>query len=1059
MESELGLAVDALPAMIWIASPDGRMEVPNRNWLEYTGLSVEETLGDRWVAAVHPDDRSQLLTTWKNHLESGQEGEVEARLRRRDGVYRWFILRARPVRDASGTVLKWCGVNTDIEDHKRVEGAARAYEQRFRLVLDGLPAMVVLMKPNGALMHANRQTLEYTGLSIEDVFKEGWVKVVHSDDLPQVLAAWKKCFETGNGGEMEQRMRRHDGMYRWFHVRGFPLRDGEGRIVLWYTHLTDIDEHKRAEELLAGEKRFRKVVDGLPAMVVLVKPDGAVMQANRQTLEYTGLSIEEVLKEGWFKVVHPDDRSQVLASWKTCFETGNGGETESRMRRHDGVYRWFNARGFPLRDDQGRIVLWYTLLADIDERKRAEALLAGERRVLEMIARGEPLHAVLDALCQLGEEIDSECHSGILLVDPVSKAFQRGGASSRASAYIDAMQGVPSIAEAGPGATLATPRAPGFIEDVASADPQWGQRWRDRFMAHGWRACWGAQILSRQKEVLGGFAIYRTQPGTPSQSQRDLIGRLCHIASIAIERAHGDMAVKRSMEGFRAVVETTPECVKLVAHDGTLLQVNKASACIAGVPSPDVLLGKCFFDFVVPEHRQRYIEFHEAVCAGKRGSLEFDIFNVQGERRHMESYSAPMERMDGTVVQLGVTRDITVRRQAEADLRRRDALMAKAQRLSSSGSFSWRPEIGEIIWCEEVYRIFEIEPSVPMTLELIGSRMHPTDLHLMEDMRCRAQAGKELAYDYRLLMPDGRLKYLSMSAHAMRDSQGRLEYIGAVRDVTEQRQSEDALGQLRTELTHMARVNSLGALTASIAHEINQPLAGITTNTSTLSRMLGADPPNIEGAREAVRRTLRDARRASDVVTRLRALYSKHVEVTDSVDLKEAAAEVMELLQSEMRRNRIVPRLEGAEALPPVTGDRVQLQQVMLNLLLNAMEAMRTVEDRPRQLLIKAARESGGCVRFAVTDSGSGFDPGQAGKLFEAFYTTKREGMGIGLSVCRSIVESHGGRIWAIPNDGPGATFLFSIPCGAGRSVAADPADSAAAAQPAVDGIQIEGRP
>jgi C4-dicarboxylate-specific signal transduction histidine kinase len=246
--------------------------------------------------------------------------------------------------------------------------------------------------------------------------------------------------------------------------------------------------------------------------------------------------------------------------------------------------------------------------------------------------------------------------------------------------------------------------------------------------------------------------------------------------------------------------------------------------------------------------------------------------------------------------------------------------------------------------------------------------------------------------------------------------------------VTERRLSEEALGKVRSELAHVARVTSLGALTASIAHEVSQPLSGIITNAGTCLRMLAADRPNIDGARETARRTIRDGNRASDVITRLRALFAKKDATTESVDLNEATREVIALSLSELQRSRVILRPELADDLPPVAGDRVQLQQVILNLLRNASDAMSGFDDRPRKLVIRTERDEGDHVRLTVQDTGVGIEPQAMGRLFEAFYTTKSGGMGIGLSVSRSIIESHQGRLWAAPNDGPGATFSFSIP-------------------------------
>jgi len=277
-------------------------------------------------------------------------------------------------------------------------------------------------------------------------------------------------------------------------------------------------------------------------------------------------------------------------------------------------------------------------------------------------------------------------------------------------------------------------------------------------------------------------------------------------------------------------------------------------------------------------------------------------------------------------------------------------------------------------------------------------------------------------------MPDDSVKYLHLIAHVIRDHDGRLEYLGAVQDVTQRQFSEEALSKARAELANVARVTSLATLTASIAHEVNQPLSGIVTNASTCLRMLTLDPPNVDGARETARRTIRDGNRASDVITRLRALFNKEDTISERVNLNDATREVIALSLSELQRNRVILRCELADDLPIVTGDRVQLQQVILNLLRNGSDAMNSVHDRLRELLIRTERDKEGRALLSVKDAGIGFDPQSTDKLFQAFYTTKIDGMGIGLSVSRSIIEQHDGRLWATLNAGPGATFSFAIP-------------------------------
>ncbi|HVQ39902.1 MAG TPA: PAS domain S-box protein, partial [Pyrinomonadaceae bacterium] len=418
--------------------------------------------------------------------------------------------------------------------------------------------------------------------------------------------------------------------------------------------------------------------------------------------------------------------------------------------------------------------------------------------------------------------------------------------------------------------------------------------------------------------------------------------------------------------------------------------------------------------------------------ANQTGSVtaEYRVVWPDGSLHWLSTKGRMFFDSEGTPLRMvGFTSDVTPRKLVEEELRRSAAFLADAQQLTSIGSFSWLVTTDDLVWSDELYRIFEFERDRPVTLKLVGSRVHPEDIPVFHEHIARARAdGNDVDFDFRLQMPDSLVKHMHVVAHRGQNENGQMEYIGAVQDVTERRLSEEALSEVRSELAHMTRVTSLGALTASIAHEVNQPLAGIITNAGTCLRMLDADPPNVDGARQTAQRTIRDGHRASDVITRLRALFSKRDATTEAVDLNEAIREVIALSRSELQRSQVISRLELADDLPQVTGDRVQLQQVVLNLLLNAADAMTGIDDHPRRLIVRTERDEGDHVRLSVQDAGVGFGPQGPEKLFEPFYTTKNGGMGIGLSVSRSIIESHHGRLWATPNDGPGATFSFSIP-------------------------------
>ncbi len=390
---------------------------------------------------------------------------------------------------------------------------------------------------------------------------------------------------------------------------------------------------------------------------------------------------------------------------------------------------------------------------------------------------------------------------------------------------------------------------------------------------------------------------------------------------------------------------------------------------------------------------------------------------------------SPTDRHRDVVERLTHLAAVAIERaRSEAALRQHEAFLAEAQRISSTGSFLWRVTTSEIVWSEQTYRIYGLDPAGPVDFALVGTRIHPDEAAWFHQLLERASStGDDLEFEHRLLMPDRSIRHLHVVAHASRDPNGQLEYLGAVQDVTERHRAENALNQLRAELAHVTRVATLGTLTASIAHEVNQPLSGIMTNASTSLRMLADDPPDLEGARETARRTIRDTNRAADMIARLRSLFTRATRPSEAVDLNDATRDVIAILAGELQRLGASVQLELAARLPWIAADRVQLQQVVLNLVLNAAEAMGSVHDRPRVITVRSAVADDG-VRLSVEDSGPGFAPDAEARLFEPFYTTKGEGMGVGLSISRSIVESHGGRLWAVRNDGPGVTFTFSVP-------------------------------
>jgi PAS domain S-box-containing protein len=377
---------------------------------------------------------------------------------------------------------------------------------------------------------------------------------------------------------------------------------------------------------------------------------------------------------------------------------------------------------------------------------------------------------------------------------------------------------------------------------------------------------------------------------------------------------------------------------------------------------------------------------------------------------------------------LETNNDITERKQAEDALRRSDAYLAEAQRLSATGSFGWKVSSGEIFWSQESFRILGYDRTTKPSLELLIQRTHPTDIARVRQLIDHASRdGKDWEIEHRLLMPDGLVRFVHVVARATTDEAGRPEFVGAIMDVSAAKRAEQELRQAQAELAHVTRVTTLGELTASIAHEVNQPITGVVTNAEAGLRWLRAEPPNLDEIRLILGGIIKDGSRAGDVIHRIRALVRKAPPRIARFDLNEAVLDVIALTRSELLSHGVSLHDQRATSLPLIEGDRIQLQQVILNLILNAVEAMSCI-DGAREIRISTAREISNGVLITVKDSGPGLDSQSADRLFDAFYTTKPDGMGMGLAICRSIIEAHRGRLWATANEPRGAVFQFTLP-------------------------------
>src|SRR6267154_2125201 len=632
-------------------------------------------------------------------------------------------------------------------ERRRAEENVRRTEQELRLIIDNIPVLAARYRPDGTMDFRNKTWRDYTGLSQDNLEGNRWGSALHPDDLPLVEREWRSHIATGEPFELEQRLRRADGEYRWHWVRRVPLHDDSGNVIKWYGVGYDIEDRRSAEEaqrrseeaLSEARRELQLTIDSIPVMVSTFDPDGTRSFVNQQWQNYTGHTQREATGKGLNTSVyyHPDDVQGFDNAWRVAQAKGKTLSVDVRTRRADGTYRWYTMRREPLRDERGNIVKWYSVGVDVDDQKVAE------------------------------------------------NALQRS-----------------------------------------------------------------------------------------------------------------------------------------------------------------------------------------------------------------------------------------------------EAYLAEAQKLSLTGSAVWDLASDDHFWSNETYQIMGFDRSVKPSLELLMQRVHPDDrAHLQHEVDRVVRGAQTHDFEQRLLMPDGQIKHLHIRAHRVKYASGKEEIVAALTDITGSKKSQAALDAAQTALAHACRVATLGEISASIAHEVNQPLAAIVANGQACLRFLRRETPDLNKLRGAIEWIVKDGKRADEVIRRVRGLLKKADTQKALFDVNDIVCEVTALLQRELSAQHVTLRLELASAMPLIVGDRVQLQQVIINLVVNGVDAIQAVMDRSHELLIRSYEDETHQIVVAVKDSGVGIPAETADRLFDAFFSTKPNGLGIGLSICRSIIEDHGGRLWATNNTGePGATFQFALP-------------------------------
>ena len=627
----------------------------------------------------------------------------------------------------------------------------------------------------------------------------------------------------------------------------------------------DIEELKRAEDALReSEYKLRQIIETVPGLIWSTAPDGEPIQLNQRTLDYSGMQFEDYLHGGWEALVHPDDFPETASAFYHAIQTGTSYQTVHRLRRADGEFRWYHVRGEPLRDRQGRIIQWYGLSVDIDEAKKAE----------DRLRRSEAYLAAAQRLSHTGSAVYNE-----------TEILHWSEEASRIFGF-DPLQGIPSR-------EAVWQRIHPDDVDRVNENIERGVR-EKRSFANEFRTI-----------LPDGTVKYVEATNDPVFSASGELLEIVATGMDVTERKRVDDALRESERSARSAIDGIAGLVSVLAPNGELETAN---------------------------------------------------------RQLLEYFGRSLE---------------------------------------------WIKNWGT------------------------NDAVHPEDLpRVFELFKKGIASGSPFQHELRLRRFDGEYRWFDNRGVPIRDESGRIaRWYVLLTDIEDRTRALAQLDQMQSDFAHMNRVSVMGELVASLSHEITQPITSARSNARAAQNFLDMQPPDLGEVREALAGIVGNAGRAGDIIDRIRDQIRKAPPRKERFDLNAAIDEVIGLGRSAIIKNRVWVQTRLSEGSFPVHGDRVQLQQVVLNLLLNAVEAMGSVEAAPRELLISTKQDHTG-VLVAVQDSGPGIDPEHLDRVFQAFYTTKSSGVGMGLSICRSIIAAHGGRLWAEANEPRGAIFQFTLPAG-----------------------------
>jgi PAS domain S-box-containing protein len=1071
---ELQLTIDTIPVLVARHRADGVREYGNKQLRDYLGpgVAIEDT-----AAIIHPDDIARVNEVWRIHVASGVPSETEQRMRRVDGEYRWHLVRRAPLRDENGEVIKWYAVGIDIEDKKRAEAALRqseaqlaAAKRQLEATIDTIPALVASYEPDGSRDFVNRPWRDYTGISQEEAKGKSWSITVHPDDFAAGQREWQACLAASRPFQMDQRFRRADGEYRWHMSRRVPLRDDNGNVRKWYGVGFDIEEKKRAESALRRSEAYLAEAQRLSHTGSfgwdIVGGEIFWSEQTFRIFEYdqgAKPSAAMVLQR-----VHPDDIAVVRKAMDRATKELQAFDIEHRLLMPDGRVKHLHVVAHAVTDEPDR-PHFIGAVMDITARKTTEeALRRSEHRYRTLFQAMAASFWECD-FSRVNEMLRGLRKAGIA---DFRRYFEENPDFIRqmlqATRIVDVND--QTVALFGRGSKQ---------ELLTSAEPFWPQEsWPDYAEAvlSGIAGHTMFSTETRMRRLDGSLLDVHFTACNPTEARREgmvLVGIIDITARkqafAALEQSeqryrrlfdHMPVAMlqfdahernrllaelrAKGVTDLNAYLDANPEVERQVRDATSLELANERMIQLLGARDASELAGPTSrFWGASPD------TFRRSLVSRFRGEPSFqeETKVTTLEDRVVDVLCTISRREDIGKTLLSFV-DITDR------VRAQEALRQSEQRYRHLFQYMpialWQLNAGNVVelfkglraqgvaelgpyldrhpdFLRQLMDALVVEEVNERTMHMFGGRdpsdfSGPTSRYWRESpdtfrraMETRFRGESIFQEETKLVTLDGRvIDVLFTAARSGPSSDLRMTLIGMI-DTTELVQAREMLQRVQADFAHAARVSMLGELTASIAHEVNQPLAAIATNGEAGLRWLDRPEPDVAEVRALTKRIVADARRAADILSRIRAMATRKTPEHAPLSIDEVIREALMFLRHEVQSHALMVTHHPVLGAPKVLADRTLLQQVIVNLAVNAMQAITHAECVERRISIRTAVLDGATLRCSVEDSGPGIKPEHLGHLFDSFFTTKDAGggMGLGLAISRSIIEAHGGRISA----------------------------------------------